>query len=130
MVNEAAIPLPSQVVGHLPQSKNVNTLIREEIRKILTTDDTFAREILSYIHEPGKAGNRQMDQGVAAQLFFTYTYEETGKKPVYTSYDFLSHKLMWTHIAHVMAELRYEMAGGYVVRHLLTNDKLEEKEAA
>lgn len=116
-----AVPLPSQVVHHIKDAKTRTQLIRDEIRNIIIGDDRSATELFRYAFEPGKAGNRQMDQAVVAERLFNHV-DEAGKLTMLASYDLLTHKELWHHFSAVMVGLGYVQSGGYFLRHGIADE--------
>ena len=129
MTNEFAVPLPSQVLGHLPETRAKAQMQKDEIRNIVTGSDKAAREIFTYCFAPGKAGNRQMDQAIVADRLINFV-DEDGKPSMLSSYDGLTHKEVWHLFTIVMAGLGYISQGGYFLRHAIVDNSGEDQEAA
>jgi len=123
MSSHIAVPRPSDVITQLPSKVNTNRAIRDAVKDIVVHDDDFFDAVCEYMLPPGKAGNRQMDQAIAAEMFFR-------KVPILASYKGLNHKLLWAHVVHVMGGLGYKLSGGYVTGHLLEDMSDQDVDAA
>lgn len=127
-MQELAVPLPSQVIRHLPESRNKIQMIRDEIRNLIIDDDQFASEVFRYAFNPGKAGNRQMDQAVVAERLFNHV-DADGGRTMLASYE-MTHKELWHHFAVVMTKLGYVSQNGYFLRHAIADESNGDDQAA
>jgi len=110
-----ALPRFSEARSLVPSKHNATKDIREIIKKALDDDDFFDK-ITPYLVPEGVAGNRQMDQGLVAGMFFE-------KAPQLERYANLRHKLLWDHIAFVLRAYGYEFSSGRVIGYKILEDK-------
>lgn len=99
-------------------NENIRALIEQAF-----DDDDFFDEVSPYLIPEGKAGNRQMDHGLIADMLFRHPVVGNQLQ----SFKNLNHKLLYDHVAFVLRKQGYLFTGGRVVGFEVLEDASKEK---